>query len=1643
MTTTRWHCLGELGGSRARRAAAALAVLATALLAACSDSDAHRPAATPTPTPATVTRSGTCVMPGGGPLGLGPCPAGTTVTIYHCDDRSGCLHGDGRPALGVAAVGAGGAWSLPIPAETLPPVIAEAAVADGVVYRALDFQTATAAQLSGFSIDGIAISPSSEAAAALLDEYGFDNYSDAGAQQVIAAVDAATAGLSYAGTTAASAPQLAETTAIADPTVVATLESAAFTPTPTSTPGDCCDCGGGCFEDTGAGCGDCSAVAGAACAGSACVAYTATITATASLTPTASATATPTGTAPLACCDCGGGCFQDSGAGCGDCTAVADATCVDGGCAAFSPTPSTTPTPSPTATHTATRTHTPAPTATVTPTGTATPSVTATPTFTATGTVTATATATPSPTVAAACVPDTCQATTDCDCQTRTSLFAIAHSYTDPTGTVLFRVSVAGWSTGTAWGDGTNGFFYQATTNGSAAETLVFVPFNGMAVDSDGDPALPPFSFIVPAGTDATSITITACASNQVGTLVTDDCGEEQYVPSCTTPLWSETYAPLTTPSVGPAPSALVDGSLDFDATSVVTVQNTGVYPGALTLSPPSDLSSSDQAWLYNHLVFFDDDGNPYTNDIFDDCSHPSIGVLTIDEAAYALPGESTYATKYGTTATLTSATAPDRQFFFYTWDQQQTSAIDVGAQFIFDYSSNCPGWINGGPGSIAGTCELDELTVAARPRGSAALQGVSLGDGRVEGSGGPAGDLPAIAPYAQVIPENTTGTFSTSTSAQAGTQENRTVAIDGEIGVSLCEYALNPLAVNDADAYNPPDYVIDDGAGDWGSFPQGLSYIVPSGFGTCGNAAPFCESAADYTAYIPHYADTDGNFGTLNGGSTSEALIGSFALADEYAIGGIAAATANTLLWFDNCGYGHAYEESAGTDPALGTRKALPSPPNSGTTYQYQVTNQLTYPIVLGKECCASWYQENADVTPTAWEPPVQLDDSYGTFIGAGQTLTYETLFSDEALVVYDAGNGLALFKLRLHPNDGAVYACGADDWSVGIAGTNPYTVAIGGAASQSLACGTVGLCPFGTTAAQDGTSVTCTATSSSFILGVAEWAEAIADDTAAVQLRAWGAAGDDEGGDAGFAMTVVAPADLDENLYGYVGSAYGVSSLLIGQPLSLVTASVAEDTTDPSSIGVLVIAGGGGTSGDGDNGGAGGNGGVAIANQDPSGGAVSVAGGSGGAGGVNGGSGGNSSGTGNGGSDQGTDGVGGFASGTMWDDSGSLIPPQSWSAGFGPGGSSDCDNIGGKGGGGFGGGGHGGANCDGAGGGGGGGSWAAANSGYDVTAPSTAPSSPNGSAGAVQIAFTLTADCTASSSSVSCLLPSGASLADLASLQAYAAAVAGVSLDDDTPMWIRAWGGQGGANDGTQAGGGQGLAQTLTTLADYQSAYGSTDLYYYVGSLGDGSHEAGKGGSSTIVASADLTTVDACLPPTSSGCTQNILLIAGGGGGGGSDDQGGAGGQAIAGFGEASAQPGADSDDAGGGGSGVGGSANGTGDGGSAGNDGIGGAGGPVHTGNGASSTTGWLSAQPTTIGSNGQGGEGKHDSSSGFIGGGGGGGWGGGGGGGAGGSEGHGGGGGGSYAVAGSEDGTVPSGAPGTTNGAVEVGFLLSGQ
>ena len=329
------------------------------------------------------------------------------------------------------------------------------------------------------------------------------------------------------------------------------------------------------------------------------------------------------------------------------------------------------------------------------------------------------------------------------------------------------------------------------------------------------------------------------------------------------------------------------------------------------------------------------------------------------------------------------------------------------------------------------------------------------------------------------------------------------------------------------------------------------------------------------------------------------------------------------------------------------------------------------------------------------------------------------------------------------------------------------------------------------------------------------------------------------------------------------------------------------------------LIAPGGGGRGQDelspnegGCDGGDGAAGGVAIANASQSPAPVSGEGGTGGEPGAcctTQGHGGNA-GKGGSGNHSGKNGVGGFGSGTSWNRKGTLVVPNSWDPGSGGGGTDD----GGTGGGDFGGagGGHG---CSGS---GAGDAWALANTVYDPELSPNAPSSPAGD-GAVQFVFQ-PFQCEAGQSSVTCKLPTNQNSIELATVLAVAddaAEAAGLGpISDADAMWIRAWGGEGAPEKGGSAGGAHGLAQTVTSYADFTDSYGST-LYYYIGNVGDDNHAAGKGGASSLVSTEDLSEHAACLPASKTGC--NILLVAAGGGGGGSNDSGehgGAGGTAVA---------------------------------------------------------------------------------------------------------------------------------------------------
>ena len=115
---------------------------------------------------------------------------------------------------------------------------------------------------------------------------------------------------------------------------------------------------------------------------------------------------------------------------------------------------------------------------------------------------------------------------------------------------------------------------------------------------------------------------------------------------------------------------------------------------------------------------------------------------------------------------------------------------------------------------------------------------------------------------------------------------------------------------------------------------------------------------------------------------------------------------------------------------------------------------------------------------------------------------------------------------------------------------------------------------------------------------------------------------------------------------------------------------------------------------------------------------------------------------------------------------------------------------------------------------------------------------------------------------------------------LAALIAQLSGFGVTEETRFWIQAWGGEGSRGnvigEGGRGGAG-GYTQTITTLNLFQSAYDTTEFYYYLGLNGTYAHDAGgDGGTSTLVTVNDLTEVEVTLPET-------LLLVGGGGGGGG----------------------------------------------------------------------------------------------------------------------------------------------------------------
>ena len=189
------------------------------------------PSPTPTENPLVFPVTGTCRQPG--PQGLVPCAQGTAVAVWQCSTDLTC-NPDTLAPLASTQVGDNGAFSFmldsvqvarrrlvfdasPPPAAQLRRAGGSAAQAD-TQYRIIDFGLAG----TGGGLN-VVIDPNSEAAVRLLYENGLQNYSNDAVKQVIQAVQAANANLTFAGLDAAAAAMLATETASMDPAVQDTL----------------------------------------------------------------------------------------------------------------------------------------------------------------------------------------------------------------------------------------------------------------------------------------------------------------------------------------------------------------------------------------------------------------------------------------------------------------------------------------------------------------------------------------------------------------------------------------------------------------------------------------------------------------------------------------------------------------------------------------------------------------------------------------------------------------------------------------------------------------------------------------------------------------------------------------------------------------------------------------------------------------------------------------------------------------------------------------------------------------------------------------------------------------------------------------------------------------------------------------------------------------------------------------------------------------------------------------------------------------------------------------------------------------------------------------------------------------------------
>jgi hypothetical protein len=191
---------------------------------------------------APLVASGNCSRPGAS--GLEPCEVGRAVQVARCDQRTNCLDNPaGYTVLDFGQIQNRGAFTLMPNARAASGALlvfqADVEPVSSSKYLTMGFGpligTGGGAGAGPVTLEGIDISPSSDAAVGLLEANGLENFTDQEIVDLIDAVEAANADTDFAGLDAGAANDRATGVALADPEVQAILQQGTATPTPSST----------------------------------------------------------------------------------------------------------------------------------------------------------------------------------------------------------------------------------------------------------------------------------------------------------------------------------------------------------------------------------------------------------------------------------------------------------------------------------------------------------------------------------------------------------------------------------------------------------------------------------------------------------------------------------------------------------------------------------------------------------------------------------------------------------------------------------------------------------------------------------------------------------------------------------------------------------------------------------------------------------------------------------------------------------------------------------------------------------------------------------------------------------------------------------------------------------------------------------------------------------------------------------------------------------------------------------------------------------------------------------------------------------------------------------------------------------------